>query len=398
MVIFSTTLIACGEGGDTDKVYIFKNTRRIFDACKVNLFCSLNSISLPLITFSPQSIFCPMVRLLFNRRGYETSNIYKFKSFPHLCCLKLYLMSFESYSSDNQHCILVENVKTIDEKQIDLYVLFGQLAYVNYCYISQNYYFLVYLDCRDAKKALPCIGKMTMLNGVTGKRVTTRFASIDEIVDKCHDPQLYTRLSATVNIKYFQGYSQHNLNHMDIRILHHSFGEVSHCEWLAPDALSLTYFSITSKVKALAQLNKDYAEMGIPVAVKDGGDVKLFQPKMLFSPSVSSITNSVFSGSTSTSSVSSLIHPMSQLQYTPPHSLKQKHKLNKRQNGKRNEIVVYKMLNGMDTRTTLMLKNIPNRYTQKMMIDFLNETLQGQFDFLYLRMDYEVLLTNVEPL
>ena len=46
-----------------------------------------------------------------------------------------------------------------------------------------------------------------------------------------------------------------------------------------------------------------------------------------------------------------------------------------------------------------MIRNIPNKYSQEMLIDFLNEThkvcarsfttIQGKFDFLYLRMDFK---------
>ncbi|KAF9764172.1 Protein MEI2-like 2 [Nosema granulosis] len=42
-----------------------------------------------------------------------------------------------------------------------------------------------------------------------------------------------------------------------------------------------------------------------------------------------------------------------------------------------------------DRRTTCMIKNIPNKYTQKMLIDLLNEHHFGCYDFVYLRMDFK---------
>ncbi len=36
-----------------------------------------------------------------------------------------------------------------------------------------------------------------------------------------------------------------------------------------------------------------------------------------------------------------------------------------------------------------MIRNIPNKYTQQMLLDFLNESHRGSFDFLYLRMDFK---------
>lgn len=43
---------------------------------------------------------------------------------------------------------------------------------------------------------------------------------------------------------------------------------------------------------------------------------------------------------------------------------------------------------GLDQRTTCMIRNIPNKYTQTMLIEWLNETHKGKYDFLYLRMDF----------
>lgn len=44
---------------------------------------------------------------------------------------------------------------------------------------------------------------------------------------------------------------------------------------------------------------------------------------------------------------------------------------------------------GQDQRTTCMIKNIPNKYTQQMLIDFLDESHRGRYDFIYLRMDFK---------
>lgn len=42
-----------------------------------------------------------------------------------------------------------------------------------------------------------------------------------------------------------------------------------------------------------------------------------------------------------------------------------------------------------DSRTTCMIKNIPNKYTSKMLLDFINETHFGEYDFFYLRIDFK---------
>ncbi|GBF98645.1 hypothetical protein Rsub_11639 [Raphidocelis subcapitata] len=48
-----------------------------------------------------------------------------------------------------------------------------------------------------------------------------------------------------------------------------------------------------------------------------------------------------------------------------------------------------RILSGEDKRTTLMIKNIPNKYTQKMLLQTIEESLKGTFDFFYLPIDFK---------
>ncbi|CAA0816305.1 Protein MEI2-like 5 [Striga hermonthica] len=48
-----------------------------------------------------------------------------------------------------------------------------------------------------------------------------------------------------------------------------------------------------------------------------------------------------------------------------------------------------KIANGEDSRTTLMIKNIPNKYTSKMLLVAIDETHSGTYDFLYLPIDFK---------
>ena len=45
-------------------------------------------------------------------------------------------------------------------------------------------------------------------------------------------------------------------------------------------------------------------------------------------------------------------------------------------------------------KTTLMVRNIPNKYTQDMMIQMINERFRGTYDFFYLPIDFNVLFTR----
>lgn len=44
---------------------------------------------------------------------------------------------------------------------------------------------------------------------------------------------------------------------------------------------------------------------------------------------------------------------------------------------------------GIDKRTTLMIRNIPNKYTQDMLLEFLDQEFKGLYDFIYLPIDFK---------
>ncbi|KAJ6824924.1 protein MEI2-like 2 isoform X1 [Iris pallida] len=56
---------------------------------------------------------------------------------------------------------------------------------------------------------------------------------------------------------------------------------------------------------------------------------------------------------------------------------------------KQYQLDLEKIASGEDTRTTLMIKNIPNKYTSKMLLASIDETHMGTYDFLYLPIDFK---------
>ncbi|KAG0489216.1 hypothetical protein HPP92_008027 [Vanilla planifolia] len=48
-----------------------------------------------------------------------------------------------------------------------------------------------------------------------------------------------------------------------------------------------------------------------------------------------------------------------------------------------------KIISGDDTRTTLMIKNIPNKYTSEMLLAAIDENHRGAYDFFYLPIDFK---------
>lgn len=59
----------------------------------------------------------------------------------------------------------------------------------------------------------------------------------------------------------------------------------------------------------------------------------------------------------------------------------------------KNQLSIARIESGQDTRTTVMIKNIPNKMSDKDLITYINKVCPRRIDFLYLRMDF----TNGKP-
>ncbi|CAI9280654.1 unnamed protein product [Lactuca saligna] len=56
---------------------------------------------------------------------------------------------------------------------------------------------------------------------------------------------------------------------------------------------------------------------------------------------------------------------------------------------KKYELDIQRVLRGEDSRTTLMIKNIPNKYSSAMLLAAIDEHNQGTYDFIYLPLDFK---------
>lgn len=62
---------------------------------------------------------------------------------------------------------------------------------------------------------------------------------------------------------------------------------------------------------------------------------------------------------------------------------------NQADNKKQYELDIERIIRGEDSRTTLMIKNIPNKYTSKMLLVAIDEQHKGTYDFIYLPIDFK---------
>ncbi|XP_068656553.1 protein MEI2-like 4 isoform X4 [Aristolochia californica] len=62
---------------------------------------------------------------------------------------------------------------------------------------------------------------------------------------------------------------------------------------------------------------------------------------------------------------------------------------NQADNKKQYELDIDRIVRGEDARTTLMIKNIPNKYTSKMLLAAIDEHHRGTYDFIYLPIDFK---------
>jgi RNA recognition motif-containing protein len=58
-------------------------------------------------------------------------------------------------------------------------------------------------------------------------------------------------------------------------------------------------------------------------------------------------------------------------------------------NNKQFQLDLDKIISGDDPRTTLMIKNIPNKYSSKMLLAAIDENFRGTYDFFYLPIDFK---------
>jgi RNA recognition motif 2 len=54
-----------------------------------------------------------------------------------------------------------------------------------------------------------------------------------------------------------------------------------------------------------------------------------------------------------------------------------------------NNLNIARIENGQDMRTTVMIKNIPNKMTDKDLMTFIERVCTRRIDFFYLRMDFK---------
>ncbi|GFS33081.1 MEI2-like protein 1 [Actinidia rufa] len=70
---------------------------------------------------------------------------------------------------------------------------------------------------------------------------------------------------------------------------------------------------------------------------------------------------------------------------------------NQADNKKQFELDIDRIMRGDDNRTTLMIKNIPNKYTSKLLLAAIDERHKGAYDFIYLPIDFKASFLFFSP-
>jgi hypothetical protein len=96
---------------------------------------------------------------------------------------------------------------------------------------------------------------------------------------------------------------------------------------------------------------------------------------------------SITSTSTAPSPLNYKLSPLSNNSYESPLQIKPR----RYRNADKSQFVINldAVRLDLDTRTTIMIKNIPNKYTQKMLLNTINRKFRGAYDFLYLPIDFK---------
>lgn len=74
--------------------------------------------------------------------------------------------------------------------------------------------------------------------------------------------------------------------------------------------------------------------------------------------------------------------------------MRSKNRVNSVEEKKKFYLDIAKVKDGSDKRTTLMIKNIPNKYTQRMLLQTIDIQFKGTYDFFYLPIDFKVFFIN----
>jgi RNA recognition motif 2 len=63
-----------------------------------------------------------------------------------------------------------------------------------------------------------------------------------------------------------------------------------------------------------------------------------------------------------------------------------------------NDINIYHILEGQEDRTTVMVRNIPNKFKQRNLLDMIDECHSGKYNYFYLPMDLKVRDSKKSPI
>ncbi|KAL0485872.1 RNA recognition motif MEI2 protein [Acrasis kona] len=282
--------------------------------------------------------------------------------------------------------LFVRNISSLIDDE-ELKAIFGAYGDVRSMYTAckhRGFVMISYYDIRHSKNAMK-----NLQHKVLKKRKIDIHYSIPK-----ENPSERESNQGTLVV-----FNLPNINESELKKMFNKFGEVKEIRE-TPNKKHhrfVEYFDVRDADRAMKQLNKTEV-MGKKIKIeasRPGGarrtspsspsSPKIYQP--FSAPSSAPVFNGLF-GDYNFAPPQVAQQQQQQQQSAPQDRTRNRSRSTNFEDRRKFSLHMDNIRNGIDTRTTLMVKNIPNKYTQKMLLQTIDIKFLGKYDFFYLPIDF----------
>eukprot|EP01080_Neovahlkampfia_damariscottae_P006922 gene6922-11085_t len=281
--------------------------------------------------------------------------------------------------------LFVRNISSnLDDDELkQLFENFGQIRNLYTSCKHRGFIMVSYYDIRHAK------GAMKNLQGKTIKR---RKLDIHYSIPKDNPPERDLNQGTLVVFNL-----DSTISNEELKIIFGKYGEVKEIRE-TPNKKHhkfIEFYDVREADKAMKALNKIEVK-GKKIKIepsRPGGTRK----NMYLNVDTKSIDSPHPNESPSLSSPDILLNqsphtlgsPSLKKEDIPTERIRSRNRINSVEEKKKFSLDLDRVKYGDDVRTTLMIKNIPNKYTQKMLLQTIDIKFKGSYDFFYLPIDFK---------